>query len=82
MSIEVISEEEAQEEFDKITRKGKWSELLDSIKKDGEPRKVTKLTRGQIAALYRTAKDSGVEVRTSYKEGFVILRKASEPVVE
>lgn len=66
MSIKKISVEEAEEIFSASTTKGKWSDLLGQISKDGEPRTVGDLTRGQVAALYRASKAKGFRVKTHY----------------
>ena len=76
MDIKVISEEDAKKELDKVRTVGQYQDLFEQINKDGKPRKVTDLSRGQVAALYRTAKDKGLIVKTSYKDGYVVLLKA------
>lgn len=73
VQIEKISPEEAEEAMKEKTRAGQWTELLSQIEEDGVPRKVSGLTRGQIAALYRRAKDEGFAYRTSYKDGYIII---------
>lgn len=73
VKIEKITHEEAEEEFAKSATKGQWKELLENIEEDGEPRKITGLTRGQVAALYRSAKNAGLDVKTSYKNGYVVV---------
>ena len=76
MDVKVISEEEAKKELAKVHTVGQYQDLFEQINKDGKPRKVEGLSRGQVAALYRTAKDKGLIVKTSYKDGFVILMKS------
>lgn len=77
--INIISDKEVEAEFNKVSVQGKWAEVIKDVLKDGKARKVTKLSRGQVAALYRTAKDKGLRVKTSYKDGTVILAKVIEP---
>jgi len=70
------------EEFEKIkkesTKAGKWKELIEEVLKEGGARMVEDITRGQIAALYRKALEAGLDVKTSYKNGFVLLAKKAE----
>ncbi len=74
--IEKITHEAAEEEFAKSVSTGQWKEMLEEMAEDGEPRKVTGLTRGQVAALYRSAKNAGFKVKTSYKEGTIVISPA------
>lgn len=78
VKVEKISDAEAEEEFAKTGAKGAWKTLIEEIQSEGTSRKVTGLTRGQVAALYRSARDAGLKVKTSYKEGSVVLSPASE----
>jgi len=78
MEIEKVSPEEFGEAMTTTAQKGKWKSLLEQVKADGAPRKVSGLTRGQIAALYRQARDKGFAVKTSYKEGWVMVGLGEE----
>lgn len=82
MEIKVITAKQKKDEFEAVTKKGKWTDLIEAIKKDKKPRKITGLTRGQVAALYRKAKDEGLDSKTSYKDGSVVLAVVEEPVAE
>lgn len=73
VKVETISTEEANKEFAAKRVKGQWAEIIGQVKETGEPRKISDLTRGQVAALYRSAKGSGLAVRTNYKDGYVVL---------
>jgi hypothetical protein len=74
MKIEEITVEEVQTEYEKRKLRGHWQQVIEAILKgDGKPRKISDLTRGQVAALYRAAKSEGLTVIANYKEGYVIL---------
>jgi len=75
VEVEDISDEEAEEEFAKVTERGKWSKILDTVVKGGGAVKISGLKRGQVAAVGRRAKELGLEVKTSYKNGYIVIRK-------
>ncbi len=64
---------EAKKEHEKSAQKGQWKELIERVKNEHNSFKVEDITRGQIAALYRTAKGEGLRVKTSYKNGYIVL---------
>lgn len=68
-----ISLQKAEELLKQKTNRGKWKVLIEEIIKTKIPRKVTNLTTGQIAALYRSAREAGLRMRTSYKEKWILL---------
>jgi len=72
MKVNQLSEQEADKmaESMKTTTKGKWKELCEQVKKTRKPVKVTDITRGQGAAIHRTAKEQGCRVKVQYiKDG-------------
>ena len=71
-----LSETEAEKEFASARRKGQWKELIEKVKTEKASYKVEDLKRGQVAALYRTATNAGLKVRTSYKDGYIVLSPA------
>jgi len=73
IEITELNEVEAEEEFAKSGQKGKWKELIERVEEEETSFKVTGLKRGQIAALYRSAKNAGLKVKTSYKDGYAVL---------
>ena len=74
---EEISVEEFEEEMEKAaaTRKGKWVEVIAGVVESGCPVKVSDLSRGQLAALQRAAKEAKIRSRASWKEGWIVLGK-------
>ena len=76
VKTKTLTAAEAKAEFDKVTKIGAWKDLIEKVKKEKVSMKVEDLTRGQVAALYRTATNEGLKVRTSYKEKFVVLSPA------
>jgi len=78
VKIEKTTPEEMEKQASKRAVAGKWTKLLAEIEADGVPRKVSDLTRGQIAALYRSARDAGMDYVTSYKDGYIIIGPAKE----
>ena len=75
IETKVISQDEFDKDVKSHTVKGKWSTIISDVLKDKKPRKVTGLTRGQVAALTRSAKESGLNYVANYKDGFVSLSK-------
>ena len=64
---------------DKPTRQvGKWAEVCKAVADTGLPVEVTDITRGQVAAVARKAKDVGLRCVTWYKEGKCIVMPAEE----
>ena len=65
------------EEFEELeaakTKKGKWSELCEYVKTSGKAVVKKGLSRGQVAALDRAAKEAGLRSVANYKKGQVAL---------
>ena len=78
MDIKDLTKAEAKKEFDSKRVSGKYQEVFDRVAKDKVSVKVSGLTRGQVAALYRKAKESGLKYRTNYKELYVVISPADE----
>lgn len=57
---------------------GKWAEVCKTVQDTGAPVEVSEITRGQVAALARKAKDEGLRCATFYKEGRAIVLPAVE----
>ena len=73
MDVEAISEEQAEAEFSNTSRRAKYTEIIFRVKNNGESLKVSGLTRGQVAALVRRAKEEGIRAKGNYSEGYVVL---------
>ena len=73
VKISAISKKAAAEELAKKRVKGQWATIVEQVQKSGEPVKVEEISRGQVAAIYRTASAAGLKLRANYKEGYVIL---------
>jgi len=71
--VVVISDDELLEELAERSARGKWMITINAVKEDKKPRKVSGLSRGQIAAVYRAASGSGLGVKCSYRKGEVIV---------
>ena len=67
MKVKQISREDAVKSMAEKTAGGKWKELFDSAEKTGKPFMVSEVTRGQLASIYRIAKDKGWDYRANYK---------------
>lgn len=76
VNVETITEEEYEAAEMAKTKKGKWTDVIKQVIEDGECVKVSGLSRGQVAALWRKAKDSKVKVVANYKAGSVSLAPA------
>jgi len=74
MEIEIIDEAEFNEAAASVGQKGQWTSLVNEITEDGQPRKISGLSRGQVSALYRRAKEAGLQVVASYKNGTVYIK--------
>ena len=59
-------------------RVSKWNQIVADVKDTGDPVKVSGLTRGQVAAGYRKAKDEGLRVKADYKNGVLLIAPAVE----
>jgi hypothetical protein len=59
METKKITVAEAEEQFKKIPERktGHWTTLFEEMAKDHQPRRVTGITAGQLAALKRKAKE-------------------------
>ena len=73
--VSIISDEELQKELESRSARGKWQMIFKAINEDGQARKVSGLTRGQIAALYRAANVKGLGTKANMKSGTVIVFK-------
>ena len=76
VKITELKPAEAIKEHEKGAQKGAWKTLIDRVKTEKKSFKVEALTRGQVAALYRSAQNEGLKVKTSYKDGYIILSPA------
>jgi len=74
MEVEIVTEEEFDKAAAEAGAKGQWTKLIAEIISDKQPRKVSGLSRGQVSALYRRAKEAGLNVVTSYKNGTVYIK--------
>jgi hypothetical protein len=73
MKVEQISHEEAKRELETKRNPSKYKQLFQQVKTSKQPIRISGLTRGQVAALYRAAKLAGVQVRANYKDLYVVL---------
>lgn len=74
--VESISDEDFKTEMEKPRHEvGAWQKIIAKIKKTGRPVKITNLTRGQVASVARSAKEAGLQYRTDYKNGVIVLGK-------
>jgi len=73
MGVEKITAAEAEKELAKVSVRGKWSDLIAQILKDKQPRRVTELKRGQIAALHRAAREAKLRTKADYKNGSMVI---------
>jgi hypothetical protein len=73
MKIENISMEEAKKELETKRNPSKYKLLFQQVRTSKQPIRISNLTRGQVAALYRAAKLSGITVRANYKDLYVVL---------
>lgn len=72
VKIDVLTLLDAEEEIAKLpprTKKGKWTELCAQVVKSKSAAKVSDISRGQAAALSRTAKDKGLETTVQALKG-------------
>ena len=76
MKVGKITEKEFEAAEAAKAKKGKWTEVIKEVIEEGECQKITELSRGQVAALYRAAKAAGVKVVASYKDNSVSLAPA------
>ena len=72
-TIGIITDEELKQIQAEGAERGRWAMLVKAVKEDGKPRKVTGMTRGQIAALYRAASVAELGVKCSYRSGSVVI---------
>jgi len=73
METKELDPQEAERLLSAPKRREKYEDILNQVKVKGTFMKVSGLTRGQVAALYRKAKEEGLRVRANYKEGYVVL---------
>jgi hypothetical protein len=73
MKIENIDIQTAEKLLEQNSPKGNWSKLLKEIEETGQPKRVTDLSRGQVSALIRAAKQKGFRAKGNYVEGSVVI---------
>jgi hypothetical protein len=73
VKVEQISHEEAKRELETKRNPSKYKQLFQQVRTSKTPIRISGLTRGQVAALYRAAKLSGITVRANYKELYCVL---------
>jgi hypothetical protein len=75
MKTEKLDAVKAEEEYEKIPvrAKGQWTTLFEEMKKDKQPRRVTGITAGQIAAIQRKAKELKFRVKRIEKGTGVLI---------
>jgi len=71
-----LSTAQVEKELASKRQTGQWRNVFARVKK-GESLKLEGLTRGQVAACYRGAKEAGILYRTNYKEGYIVLAPAT-----
>jgi len=73
--VKKITREEAEDLLKKHPArvKGQWAELIEEIKKDGIPRYVKGVTRGQAWGLARAAKAAGMSYRVLEKGETILV---------
>jgi len=71
--FEEISVDEFEELEASKTKKGKWSELCEHVAETKNCIVKKGLSRGQVAALDRAAKEAGLRSVANYKKGQVAL---------
>jgi len=71
--ITELSEVEAKKELAKKRAKGQWATLVEKVKAEKKAVKVEGLTRGQVSAIFRVAKEAGLKWHADYKEGSIVL---------
>ena len=59
MEVKKVSAAEAEEQYKKAPQRktGHWTTLFEELAKDKQPRRITGITAGQLAALKRKAKE-------------------------
>lgn len=88
--VEKVSLEEFQKEAEKPRRgrQSKWSATIEAVLKDKQPRKVSEITRGSVAAGVRAAKEAGLRHVASYPkdktstDGYIIIAPPVEEAKE
>lgn len=78
MKIQKVEAAEAQKRFDAIPDRkvGQWTEICKGVTEKGESVEVSGITRGQVWALKRKAKELGLRVKSSEKGTKVIILPA------
>jgi len=84
--VEKVSMEDFQKEAAKPRRgrQTKWASTIELVLKDKQPRKVSNITRGSVAAGVRAAKDAGLRSVAHYPEkkgdltGYIIIAPSEE----
>jgi len=73
--VKKITREQAEETLKKHPArvKGQWAELIEEIKKDGLPREVRGVTRGQAWGLARAVKAAGMSYRVLEKGEMILV---------
>lgn len=59
MEVKKVVAADAEEAYKKIPERstGHWTTLFEEMQKDKQPRRITGITQGQLAALKRKAKE-------------------------
>jgi len=73
VEIQEISEEEFENYQNSRARSGQWKQIIQQIRKNKKPLKVSGLTKGQVAAGYRALTKAGFNVKANYKQGFLLV---------
>jgi hypothetical protein len=81
MKVSKKTSVEVEKEFAEapLHQKGKWTALMEDVKKTGKSVEVTELTQGSIAGAARRVKQLGLRCRTFYKEGRILILPADKP---
>lgn len=81
IEVEMVKVKDIKEELATTAKAsgGKWTALCKEVLETGKAARATGLTKGQVAAAYKTAKATdGISSKTFYKEGTVILYPTPE----
>jgi len=76
LKVSGISPEDFQAEMAKRATRGRYADIIRDVKEHGRLVKVEGLTRGQVAALARSAKEAEIQVKADYKNLYVVLGPA------
>ena len=76
LKVSSITTEDFQAEMSKRAVRGRYGEIIKDVKEHNRLIKVEGLTKGQVAALARSAKEAEIQVKADYKNLYVILGPA------